>query len=174
MCLVGMGLDSKHDFAPASVLLGLLLCPWEWGIFFWWDPTFSCRWLFHRELQVLAGEDEHTSFYSAILGFFLDGSGLLNSLSVQFSSVAQSCLTLCDPMSTPALPVHHQLPESTQTMSIELVIYPTILSSVVPFSSCPQSFPASGSFQMSQLFASGGQSIEVSASTSVLPMNTQD
>ena len=51
---------------------------------------------------------------------------------------------------------------------------PTISSSVVPFSSCPQSFPASGSFQMSQLFASGGQSIEVSASTSVLPMNTQD
>ena len=50
----------------------------------------------------------------------------------------------------------------------------TISSSVVPFSSCPQSFPASGSFQMSQLFASGGQSIGVSASTSVLPMNTQD
>ena len=52
--------------------------------------------------------------------------------------------------------------------------YPTISSSVVPFSSCAQSFPASGSFQMSQLFTSGGQSIGVSASTSVLPMNTQD
>ena len=52
--------------------------------------------------------------------------------------------------------------------------HPAISSSVVPFSSCPQSFPASGSFQMSQLFASGGQSIGVSASTSVLPMNTQD
>ena len=52
--------------------------------------------------------------------------------------------------------------------------HPTIPSSVVPFSSCPQSFPASGSYQMSQLLASGGQSIEVSASTSVLPMNTQD
>ena len=52
--------------------------------------------------------------------------------------------------------------------------HPTISSSVVPFSSRPQSFPASGSFPMSQLFASGGQSIEVSASTSVLPMNTQD
>ena len=50
----------------------------------------------------------------------------------------------------------------------------TISSSVIPFSSCPQSFPASGSFPMSQLFASGGQSIGVSASTSVLPMNTQD
>ena len=52
--------------------------------------------------------------------------------------------------------------------------HPTISSSVVPFSSCPQSFPASGSSQMSQPFTSGGQSIGVSASTSVLPMKTQD
>ena len=52
--------------------------------------------------------------------------------------------------------------------------HPTISSSVVPFSSLPQSFPASGSFQMSQLFTSGAPSIGVSASTSVLPMNTQD
>ena len=52
--------------------------------------------------------------------------------------------------------------------------HPTISSSVIPFSSCPQFFPASGSFQMSQLFASGGQSIGVSASASLLPMNTQD
>ena len=52
--------------------------------------------------------------------------------------------------------------------------HPTISSSVVPFSSCPQSFPASPSFLMSHLFASGGQSTGVSASTSVLPMNTQD
>ena len=52
--------------------------------------------------------------------------------------------------------------------------HPTISSSVVPFSSCPQSFPTSGSFPMSQLFASGSQSTGVSASASVLPMNTQD
>ena len=51
--------------------------------------------------------------------------------------------------------------------------HPTISSSVVPFSSCPQPFPTLGSFQMSQLLASGGQSTGVSASTSVLPMNTQ-
>ena len=51
--------------------------------------------------------------------------------------------------------------------------HPTISSSVVPFSSCPQSFPASGSFQISQLFASGSQSIGVSASTSILLMNIQ-
>ena len=52
--------------------------------------------------------------------------------------------------------------------------HPAISSSVVPFSSCPQSFPASGSFRMSQPFASGGQSIGISASASVLPMNTQN
>ena len=52
--------------------------------------------------------------------------------------------------------------------------HPTISSSVVPFSSCPQSFPASGYFKMSQLLASDGESIGVSASTSVPPMNTQD
>ena len=52
--------------------------------------------------------------------------------------------------------------------------HPTISSSFVPFSSCLQSFPTSGSFRMSQLFTSGGQNIGVSASTSVLPMNTQD
>ena len=52
--------------------------------------------------------------------------------------------------------------------------HPTISSSVVPFSSSPQSLPASGSFLRSQLFASDGQSIAVTSSTSVLPMNTQD
>ena len=97
--------------------------------------------------------------------------------SVQFSSVAQSWPTLCNPMnrSTPGLPIYHQLLESTQTHIhwIGDAIQPSHpLSS--PFSSCPQSFPASGSFQMSQLFTSGGQSIGVSASTSVFPMNIQD
>ena len=96
----------------------------------------------------------------------------------RFNSVAQSCLTLCNPMncSTKGLPVHHQLLESTQTHVhwVGDAIQPSISSSVVPFSSCPQSFPASGFFQMSQLFASRGQSIGVSASTFVLPMNTQD
>ena len=58
-------------------------------------------------------------------------------------------------------------------MSIESCCHPAISSSVIPFFSCPQSFPASGSFQMSQFFASGGQSIGISASASVLPMNIQ-
>ena len=92
----------------------------------------------------------------------------------QFSSVAQSCPTLCGPMnrSTPGLPVHHQLPEFTQTHVHQ--VGDAISSSVVPFSSCPQSLPASGSFLMSQLFAWRGLSIGVSASASVLPKNTQD
>ena len=59
-------------------------------------------------------------------------------------------------------------------MSLNQWCPPTISFSVIPFSSCPQSFAASRSFQMSQLFISGGQSTGVSASTSVLPMNTQD
>ena len=59
-------------------------------------------------------------------------------------------------------------------MSIDLMSHPTISSSVIPFSSCPQSFPASGSFPRSQFFEAGGQSIEVSSSASVLPMNMQD
>ena len=94
----------------------------------------------------------------------------------QFSSVAQSCPTLCNPMecSTPGFPVHHKLPELAQTHvhQVSDVIQPS--HPVIPFSSCFQSFPAAGSFQMSQLFTSGGQTIGVSASASVLPMNIQD
>ena len=97
-------------------------------------------------------------------------------LSVQFS-LTQSCLTLCDPMdcSTPGFLVHHQLPELTQTPVhwVSDVIHQTISSSVITFS-CLQSFPASGSLPMSQFFTSGGLSIGVSASASVLPMNIQD
>ena len=95
--------------------------------------------------------------------------------SVQFSpSVVSNSLQ-------PHEPQHARPPCSSPTTGVypnscplSLWCHPTISSSVVPFSSCPQSFPASGSFPMSQLLASGGQSIRVSASTSVLPMNTQD
>ena len=95
--------------------------------------------------------------------------------SVQFSSVAQSCPTLCDPknLSTPGLPVHHQLLEFTHSWPSSRWCHPAISSSVIPFSSFPQSLPASESFPMSQLFAWGGQSIRVSALASFLPKNTQ-
>ena len=78
-----------------------------------------------------------------------------------YCSVAKSCLTLRDPVncSTPGFPVYHQLPELAQNRWSSLWCHPTISSSVIPFSSCLQSFPASGSFLSSQFFASGGQSI---------------
>ena len=80
-------------------------------------------------------------------------------------SVTQSCLTLCDPMdcSMPGFPVLHYV---LGFSPLNRWCHPTISSSVAPFSSCPQSFPASGSFPVSQLFASGGQSTGVSVSTS--------
>ena len=100
----------------------------------------------------------------------------------QFRSVTQSCPTLCDPMdcSTSGLPVHHQLLEFTQTQvrwvgdAIQPCHSLSSPSPPIPFFSHLQSFPASKSFQMSQFFTSGGQSIGVSASASVLPMNIQD
>ena len=93
--------------------------------------------------------------------------------SVQFSSVAQLCQILCDPMDRPPCPSPTPGGYSDSCPSSQWC-HPTISSSVAPFSSCPQSFPESGSFLMRQLFTSGGQSIGVSASTSVPPMNTQD
>ena len=98
----------------------------------------------------------------------------LSSMSLSFSSsrVCSSCPTLCDPMdcSMAGLPVYHQPPESTQT-HVHLIgdaIQPS--HPLIPFSSCLQSFPASGSFQMSWFFTSGDQRIEVSTSASVLPI----
>ena len=104
----------------------------------------------------------------------------LNNMVVQFSSVQFSRSVVSNslrphepqyarpPCPSPIPRIHPNPCPSSRWC------HPTISSSVVPFSSCRQSFPASGSFQMSQLFASNGPSIGVSASTSVLPMNTQD
>ena len=93
----------------------------------------------------------------------------------QFNSAAQSCPTLCDPMncSMPGLPIHHQLPEFTETHVYRVgdAIQPS--HPLVPFSSCPQSFPAPKSFPVSQLFTWGGQSIGVSALASFLPKKPQ-
>ena len=93
------------------------------------------------------------------------------------SPVAHSCLTICSPMNcnTLGFPVHHQLPELTQTHINRVgdAMQPShpLLS---PFSSRLQSFPASRSFLLSQFSPSGGQTIGVSASASVLPVNIQD
>ena len=91
-------------------------------------------------------------------------------------SVVQLCSALCDPMncSTPGFPVHHQLPELVQTY-IHWVDNATQPSHpLLPLSSCLQSFPASGCFLMNQLFASGAQSIEASASASVLQSTVRE
>ena len=95
---------------------------------------------------------------------------------IQFSWVAQSCLTLCNPMdrSMPGLCPSPTPRVYSNSCPLSWWWHPTISSSVIPFSSCLQSFLASRSFQISQLFTSGSQSIGVSVLTSVLPMNTQD
>ena len=91
-------------------------------------------------------------------------------------SVAQSCLTLCERMdcSTPGSPPSLSPGVCSTSCPLSWWCHPTISSSVIPFSSCLQSFPASGSFPVSQLFTSGGQNIGVSAWASVLPLNIQD
>ena len=96
-------------------------------------------------------------------------------MAIQFSSVAQLCLTLCDTIdcSMPALPVHHQLPELPKLMSIDSVMPSNHLILCCPLLLLPSIFPSIRVFAMSQLFVSGSQSIGVSASISVLPKNTQ-
>ena len=100
--------------------------------------------------------------------------------SVQFGSVHFSHSVMSDSL-RPHESQHARPPCPSPTPRVHpdpcpssRLCHPAISSLVVPFSSCPQSFPASGSFPMSQLLASGGQSFGVSASTSVPPMNTQD
>ena len=100
--------------------------------------------------------------------------------SIPFSSVQFSHSVMSDSL-WPHEPQHTRPPCPSPTPGVHpnpcplsQWCHPTISSSVIPFSSCPQSLPASGSSQMSQLFAWGDQSIGFSASTSVLPMNTQD
>ena len=93
----------------------------------------------------------------------------------QLGSVSQSCLTLRPHGLQHARPPCPPVPRAcSNSCPSSRWCHPTISSSASPFSSCVQSFPASGSFPMSQFFTSGGQSIGVSASASVLPINIQD
>ena len=95
--------------------------------------------------------------------------------SVQFSLVTQSCLTLCDLMgcSLPGFPVPSPTPRVySNSCPLSRWCHAAISSSVVPFCTHLQSFPASGYFEMSQFFASDSQSVGVSASASVLPVNS--
>ena len=102
-------------------------------------------------------------------------SNCSRTYSVQFShSVVSNSLWLHEPQQTRP-PCPSPTPGIySNSCPLSWWCHPTISSSVVPFSSCPQSFPASESFPMSQLFTWGGQSTGVSVSASILPMNTQD
>ena len=113
--------------------------------------THACNWLFQNQ----------TNYVSHVLSSFQSLSHV-QLFATPWTAAHQASLSSTNSQSLPKL------------MSIGRWWHPTISSSVIPFSSRLQSFPASGSFQMSQLFTSGGQSVEVSASASVLPMNTQD
>ena len=116
----------------------------------------------------------HTSTTSSQRPHLVLTKAVTESRLGSLQSVAKLCLTLCDSMncSTPGSPVRHYLLEFVQNpYPLSQWCYLTIWSSVTPFSSCPQSFPASESYPMSWLFESGGQSIGASASASVLPRN---
>ena len=95
------------------------------------------------------------------------------ALLLLFSS--HSHPTLCDPMEHTRIPCPSPSPRAcSNSHPLSRSSHPTVSSSVIPFSSCLQSFPASGSFAMSQFFSSGGQSIGASVSASVLPVNFQN
>ena len=162
------GIQPSHPLSPPSPL-ALNLSQYQ-GLFRWVSSL-------HQVAKVLEYQLQHQSFQLIFRVNFLE-DWLVGSpcCPVQCSSVAQWCPTLCNPMdcSTPGLPIHHQLPEFTQTHVHWVADAIQQSHPVIPFFSCLQSFPASGSFQISQLFTSGGQSTGVSASTSVLPTNTQD
>ena len=135
--------------------------------------TFTC-------LNFVSSDRPHIPWEKSLV--FLFNPRPTFSVPVQFNSVAQSCPTLCAPwfITRQAFLSIINSRSSFKLMSIKSLmptrwtwVCPAISSSVIPFSSCAQSLPASGSFPVGQLFAWGGQSIGVSASASVLPMNTQ-
>ena len=135
----------QSDLAPRTLLWTEYLC----------SPTY---WDLNLNLEVLRG----------------------GNFGVGFSSVQFSCSVVSDSL-WPHESQHARPPCPSPTPRVysnpcpsSRWCHPTISSSVIPFSSCPQSFSASGSFPMSQLLAWGGQSTGVSDSASVLPMNTQD
>ena len=119
-----------------------------------------CRWLQCSHLCISQHGHKLTS-----------GIWAIRAMKSPTCSVAQSCLTLCDPMDC-SMPGFSSPRYCSNSCPFSQWCHSAISSSVVPFCSCLQSFPASGSFQMSQFFTSGDQSIGVSASTSVLPKNS--
>ena len=145
----------------------------SWSLYFCQREQLQCLIPFHSAFFTIAC---HPSGFQE-WGIW---SQLTFSSFLSFSSVHLSCSVMSDSL-RPHEPQYARPPCPSPTARVypnpcplSRWSHPIISFSVIPFSSCPQSFPASGSFQMSQLFASGGQSTGVAASTSVLPMNTQD
>ena len=118
------------------------------------------------------GKEAEVLYYYLTVTLNYSNLEIIYGTEVQFSSVAQSCPTLCDPMESQ----HTRPPCPSPTPGVYSNSCPSSrwCHPAISSSSCPQSLPASGSFPMSQLFAWGSQSIGVSALASVLPMNTQD
>ena len=120
---------------------------------------------------------KHKSYKKCPKGFWQNPYSTLRSYfsSVQFSRSVMSNSFQPRGLQHTRLPCPSPIPRAySKSCPLSWWCHPTISSSVLPFFSCLQSFPASGSFQMSQFFASGGQSIGVSASALVLPLNIQD
>ena len=139
----GMGWRGRQEGGSGW---GTHVNPWLIHVNVWQKPLQYCKVISLQLIQINGKNKKPIS---------VSGNSVL---SLQVSSFAQSCPTLCDPMdcSTPGLPVHHELSRvHPNSCPLSRWCHPTISSSVVHFSSCPQSFPASGSFQMSQFFASG-------------------
>ena len=125
--------------------------------------------------MVFLSQTQATTF-SSLSSICHASDAWVNLNCFQFSSVPQLCPTPCDPMEScmPRICPSPTPGAYPNLCPLSWWCHPTISSSVTPFSSDLQSFPASGSFHMSQHFTLGGQSIGVSASASVLPMNIQD
>ena len=136
-----------------------------------WYPSLKT---IRKEVSSLIKEGQPFCFIQTF-NWLMRPTQIRESNLICYWSTAKSCPNLCNPTdsSTPGFPILHIAQSFLKLMSTESVMPSNISSSVAPFSSCPQSFPASGSFPMSQLFTSGGQSIEASASALVLPMNIQ-
>ena len=160
--------DLKRNIKKMKIMASSLITSWQIDM----ETMETVRdFIFFSSKITADGDCSHDIKRRLLLG----RKPMTNLSSVQFSrSVVSDSLRPHEswharpPCSSPAPGVHSNSHPSSRWC------YPAISSSVVPFSSCPQSLPASESFPMSQLFAWGGQSIGVSASASLVPMNTQD
>ena len=92
--LARMGFGSKCDFSLPTIMLGLLFCPWMWGIFFWWDPTLSCQWLFSSELQFWSSH--RTRWVHVLLSWHLSPYRLLQRVqcSCLYSTLGSCWLSI--------------------------------------------------------------------------------